>query len=301
MPYRLRAGESVQDGIRRVLSEQIEQSLGELADTNLNRAEVIHQVRKRCKKIRATLQLVRDALGNSYSKENAWYRDATRSISDVRDTEAMIETCDALAKRFTNHVDIEIIQSIRSPLERRKNMLMEDTDRINKLLQDFESAMVAGHKRVATLSIEGDGYGTLLAGMCKTYSRARTSMDAAYENPIAETFHEWRKRVKSHGYHMLLLNDACPTVVRARWDEVDKLGELLGDHHNLCVLRSWVLNDYASCANKEARSNFIKLIDKRTAQIESESKPLGRRLFAEKPKSLKRRFTVYFTIWSGGD
>lgn len=299
MPYRLRTGESVQDGIRRVLSEQIKQSLGELADTNLNRADAIHQVRKRSKKIRAALLLVRGALGNTYSKENAWYRDATRSISDVRDTEAMIETCDVLAKLFTKHVGI--IQSIRSLLETRKDTLMEDTDRINKLLQDFESAMVAGHKRVATLNIEGDGYGAVLAGMCKTYSRARTAMDAAYDNPTAETFHEWRKRVKSHGYHILLLNDVWPTVVRARWDEVDKLGELLGDHHNLCVLRGWILNDLASMANKEASINFIKLVDKRTAQIEKESKPLGRRLFAEKPKSLKRRFAVYFTIWSRGD
>lgn len=299
MPYRLRTGESVQDGIRRVLSEQIERSLGELADTNLNGADTIHQVRKRCKKIRAALQLVRGALGNTYSKENAWYRDAARGISDVRDTEAMIETCGALAKRFIDQVDI-VIQPILSALETRKNMLMEDTNRIDKLLQDFESAMVAGHKRVASLSIDGDSYGTALAGMCEMYSRARTAMDAAYDNPTPETFHEWRKRVKSHGYHMLLLSDTWPTVVRARQDETDKLGELLGDHHNLCVLRAWILNNRASFANK-ALISFIKLVDKRTKQIERESKPLGRRLFAEKPKNLKRRFAVYFSIWSEDD
>lgn len=298
MPYRLRTGESVQDGIRRVLSKQIERSLGELADTNLNRADTIHQVRKRCKKIRAALQLVRGALGNKYSKENAWYRDAARRISDVRDTEAMIETCDALAKHFIDQVDIEIIQPIRSLLETRKNALMDDTDRIDKLLHDFESAMVAGHKRVASLSIEGDGYGAALTGMCEMYSQARTAMDAAYDNPTPETFHEWRKRVKSHGYHMLLLREVWSTVMRTRRDEADKLGELLGDHHNLCVLRAWILNTRDSFANKETLINCIKLVDKRTAQVERKSKPLGRRLFAEKPKNLERRFAAYFSIWS---
>jgi CHAD domain-containing protein len=99
MPYRLRTGESVQCGIRRVLSEQIERSLGEIADMKRDRADTIHQVRKRCKKIRAALQLVRGALGDAYSKEYAWYRDASRRIADVRDAEAMIETCDCVTPR----------------------------------------------------------------------------------------------------------------------------------------------------------------------------------------------------------
>ncbi|MBU2569923.1 MAG: CHAD domain-containing protein [Gammaproteobacteria bacterium] len=301
MSYRLRTGESVQDGIRRVISEQIEKSLGEVADTNLDRADTIHQVRKRCKKIRAALRLIRGALGEAYSKENAWYRDVARRISDVRDTEAMIETCGALAEHFDAQVDREIIRPIRLRLETRKNTLMEDTGRIDKLLQDFESAMVVGHKRVATLSIESDGYGAALEGMRRTYSRACAAMDAACDNPTPDTFHEWRKRVKYHWYHMRLLRDTWPTVVRARRDEAEKLGELLGNHHDLCVLRAWVLNDPASSAKEEVLTSFIKLVEERTAQIERESKPLGRRLFAEKPKHLARRFAIYFSVWSEED
>ena len=293
MPYRLRIGESVQDGIRRVLSEQIERSLEEFADPNLDQAYKVHQVRMRCKKIRAALRLVRGALGNTYSKENAWYRDAARRISDVRNTEAMIETYDALAKHFVDHADKRSMQHIRRRLETRKNALIEDTDRIDKLLQNFESTMVAGKKRVASLSIEVDGYGVALDGMCKTYSRARTAMDAACDNPTPETFHEWRKWVKYHGYHMCLLREAWPVVARARRDEANRLGELLGDHHNLCILRAWVLNDRASIAKGKVLKTFITLVEKRIAQIERESKPLGRRLFAEKPKYLARRFAIY--------
>ncbi len=301
MPYRLKTGESVQDGIRRVLSEQIERALGELADTNLGRADTIHQVRKRCKKIRAALRLVRPALGKAYSKENAWYRDAARRIANVRDTEAMLETCDALGEHFAGQMDQEILRPIRLRLETRKRTQMDDTDRIDTLLQDFESAMVTGRKRAASLSIKGDGEEAALAGMRGTYARARDAMEAAYDNPAPETFHEWRKRVKYHWYHMRLLRDAWPAGVQVRRDEADALGTLLGDHHNLCVLRAWVLNDRASIAKQEVLTNFIELVDTWTAQIERESKPLGGRLFAEKPKHLARRFAVYFRIWSEED
>lgn len=71
MPYRLNPGESVQDGIRRVIGEQAERSLDELTDAHLDQAETIHQMRKRCKKIRAALRLVRNALGKAYAVENA--------------------------------------------------------------------------------------------------------------------------------------------------------------------------------------------------------------------------------------
>ena len=110
MGYRLRTGESAQNGIRRVISEEIERSLGEVADADLDRAHTIHQVRKRCKKIRATLRLVRGALGNTYSSENAWYRDAARRMSELRDAQAMMETYDALAKRFVDQADEEVIR-----------------------------------------------------------------------------------------------------------------------------------------------------------------------------------------------
>jgi CHAD domain-containing protein len=301
MPYRLRTGESVQCGIRRVLSEQIERSLGEIADMKRDRADTIHQVRKRCKKIRAALQLVRGALGDAYSKEYAWYRDASRRIADVRDAEAMIETCDALAEHFQDKDDGAIIRPIRLRLKTRRDTLMEDTDRIEKLLQDCESAMVEGHKRVASMRIEGDGYGAALAGMRRTYSRARAAMNAAHNGPAPETYHEWRKRVKYHWYHMRLLRDASPADVRARRDEAEKLGELLGNHHNLCVLRAWVMNDPVSFADKDVLTNFIEPVEKWTAQIERKSKPLGRRLFAENPKHLARRFATYFSIWSEED
>lgn len=294
MAYRLRTGESVQDGIRRVISEQIKRAIAEQADTHLDRTDVIHQIRKRIKKIRAALRLVRKGLGPVYFKENAWYRHAARPLSNLRDTTVMIETCDVLEKDSVGENDTQVIRSIRNRLKTRKEEQMQKP-RMDALLQDFEFAMAAGYKRVAFLHLEGEGHGTLLAGMHKTYARAHAAMEAAYKKPTPETFHAWRKQAKYHGYHMRLLLEAWPPVLRARWNELNKLGEELGKHHNLCVFRASILKDPVSPGEKKVLMGFIKRIDKSIEQIQRESKPLGRRLFSEKPKHLARRFAIYFS------
>lgn len=117
---------------------------------------------------------------------------------------------------------------------------------------------------MASLNIEGDGYGTALAGMRKTYARARAAMGAASDSPTPEAFHEWRKRVKYHCYHMRLLRESWPTIVRARQVEAEKLGESLGNHHDLGVLRSLILNDPVCFAEEVLLMNSIKLVDRWT-------------------------------------
>jgi CHAD domain len=298
MAYRLEVGESVEDGIRRVIAGQVKGALRDLANAERDRADTIHRVRKRCKKIRAVLRLVRNGLGEAYATENAWYRDAARTLSGLRDAEAMIETCDALASRSAGHADVRAIRPIRAELEARRHALMADTDRVDALLRDFASAMIEGRGRLRSLDVEGDGHEVVLAGMRRTYARASRAMDAAYDDPVPETFHAWRKRVTYHWHDMRLLRDAWPAVVRARQDEADKLHAALGYHHNLSILRARVMADPASFANDEAFTIFIRLADQWAERIQHYSRPLGGCLFAEKGKQFARRFGVYLEIWS---
>jgi CHAD domain-containing protein len=297
MPYRLLNGEPIQDGIRRVIGEQIGRALGELADPNLDQAFTIHQVRRRCKKIRAALRLVGSAV-DTYAQEDAWYRDAARRISEVRDTDAMIGTCDALVQGLADQTDLDAVTPIRNRLAARRDALMVDPGRVGTRLQACGLALLAGQHRVASLDIDGAGHAVALAGLCTTYAAARTAMAAARAHPTAESFHEWRKRVKHHACHLRLLRGAWPRVVRARWKEAEKLGELLGAHHDLGVLRAWAWGDRALVARKSVLEHFTRLIDQRTELVERACWPLGWRLFAEKPKHLRRRFAAYFKAWS---
>jgi hypothetical protein len=141
MPYRLTDKESVQNGIRRVISEQIERALAELSDEQLDRSLVIHQVRKRCKKIRGALRLVRDGT-DLYTADNARFRDAARRLSELRDADVMIETYDILTAHFSGEMDGRTIQPIRRQLVARRQELRQSMVATAALFEEVRSTLL---------------------------------------------------------------------------------------------------------------------------------------------------------------
>mgnify|MGYP006312215141 CR=1 FL=1 len=63
MSYRLETDEARPIGIKRIALEQVNQALDQLTDMSADQDEVVHDVRKRFKKVRAVLRLVRDDIG----------------------------------------------------------------------------------------------------------------------------------------------------------------------------------------------------------------------------------------------
>jgi len=92
MKYTVQRGEPVSEEIKRIIDGKVETGI-EHIDSDADRHETVHEVRKRCKEVRAALRLVRPVLP-TYSEENAHYRDAARRVSEVRDAQAAIETFD---------------------------------------------------------------------------------------------------------------------------------------------------------------------------------------------------------------
>ena len=70
MSYRFEPGEKVERGVKRMAREQIDKALAEIDSDELDVHERVHQVRKRCKKLRAIARLVRPALGSQYAGIN---------------------------------------------------------------------------------------------------------------------------------------------------------------------------------------------------------------------------------------
>src|SRR5262249_46053160 len=78
-------------------------------------------------------------------------------------------------------------------------------------------------------------------GLILTYRQSGKTMGAAYDDPVAENYHEWRKQAKYHHYHMTLLCDLWRPVTHSLEKETDDLSDLLGDDHNLDVLHKTLL------------------------------------------------------------
>jgi CHAD domain len=71
----------------------------------------------------------------------------------------------------------------------------------------------------------------------RVYRRGRQALAAVRQKPTVEFIHEWRKQAKYLRYQLDLLRPLAPTALTPLAKTIDRLGDLLGDDHDLAVLR----------------------------------------------------------------
>jgi CHAD domain-containing protein len=107
--------------------------------------------------------------------------------------------------------------------------------------------------------------------------------------------HDWRKRAKDLWYHLRILADTSPGIVGGYVKDVHRLADLLGDDHDLAVLREAVVSHSGELAVDH--EPVLGLIDHRRFQLEAEAMLLGERVYAEKPSAFVRRLHRYWKAW----
>lgn len=296
MSYRLEPDESVAEGVRRIAHEQITKALRELDDPGLDAHATIHQVRKRCKKVRALVRLVRPAAPKLYKRENARFRDAARMVSDARDATAFLETYDALMGHYREEVDRRAFGPIRGALTRRRAQLVEHQN-VEERLAALRETLVEAQARVPRWKIRAEGYAAVRGGLAKTYERGRKGLSRAYADPSDERFHEWRKRAKYHRYHMRLLRNLWDPMVNERRHQLHDLTDYLGDDHDLAELRHVMTGEPDTFGHLSHIQAFFGLLDRRRGELQARARPLGLRLYAAKPVTLAAHFKTYWKAW----
>ena len=294
MAYRFRRKQSVRKNVVRIAVEQIDQAISELADESTDPHEAVHQVRKHCKKIRALLRLVRPALGDIFAAENAWFRDAGRELSRVRDAQSAIETYDALMERFAGQVEASAFACVYRHLAERKRQIAEEQIHLGSQFDQLASELAEARKRARTWVLAVDGFRAISGGLGKTYSRARGALADAYEQRTPEAFHEWRKRAKAHWYQVRLICPARPRKLKARRDDARRLADILGNEHDLSMFGDLLTEERDSFGTAETVDAMLELVHRRQDELRDEARPLGKRLFKQKPKAFLRQIKDYW-------
>jgi CHAD domain-containing protein len=287
--------ETVGAGVRRIAIGQIDKAIAELDDPSLDARVTVHQVRKRCKKVRGLLRLIRPVFPH-YRSENAAYRDAAAELSFLRDTEALIETYDRVTGLYEAQIDRPAFASIRRRLTLRQQEAEARTD-IAERLDAFREEMVEAKVRALRWTLKKDGADAFVDGVAGTYGRARKAMKAARRKPTAEVFHDWRKRIKYHGFHARLLTPAWEGPMAAHHAAADMLGKTLGAHHDLDVFAAVLAAEpdaYGSAADIEV---FRALMEQQRTGLEASAFEIGARLLCEPADALADRWGGYWRAW----
>jgi CHAD domain-containing protein len=296
MSYKLEPDEGLRTGILRTAGEQLDAALRALNDEiSDDPVEAVHTARKAVKKERSLLRLTRGALPAKRRRaENAALRRAARGLSDARDAEVMVQTLDQLSQRFAGQLPEHSFEAVREPLERDR-----DTHRA-QLADSAQVPQAAGQlagarARIDTWQLRSGGWPALEAGLERSYQRGRQAMRDAERQRSAEQMHAWRKRVKDLWYHERFLAPIGGPAIAGQAKDLHRLADVLGDHHDLGVLRRRLTDDPPHVAADV--DGIIGLIGHRQAELEGQAFGLGSRIYAEKPGAFVRRMS---SAWRAG-
>ncbi len=297
MAYRFKLKESVPEGIRRIVDEEIQSATERLTNgSQKQRDKAVHEARKSLKKIRGALRLMQPELGRVYRAENTRMRDIGRQLSEIRDATAIIEVFDSLVQKYNGSLQKGAFASIRRGLEKSKRET-EQAANMGKVTQHALSSLRATGKRAKTWGLKKDGFSAIAPGLELRYRRGRKALAAARKHPTPENYHEWRKRVKDHWYHVRLLESLWTDVMQAREGSLKNLETWLGDDHNLVVLREKLEKNPEHYGHGKNIEPFLGLIEQYQKELRENALSLGERVYEEKPRQLTRNLSKLWDAW----
>ena len=294
--FEFSADEDVRQSISRTAREQLDRAIEVLSEElDKDPVDAVHTARKAIKKERALLRMGRGTiprLERSYG--NVVLRDAARNLSSIRDAEVAVQTFEHLAERFAGQLPESTFAAVREELERDRSSERERAAELSV----HEGAVA--DLRLIRLRLEGwelrrDGWGAIEPGLERTYRDGRDALRRVRRDASVENLHTWRKRVKDLWYELRLLAPVGGPTVRGGAEEAEQLSDVLGDDHDLAVLREILLRKAPTLrADLDA---LIGLVDYRRDQLQTQARAIGARLYAEKPAAYLRRMR---RLWEAG-
>lgn len=279
MAFHLNPELPVAEELKRVLREEMEAAAQQLRTAAQgNGDDAIHEARKSVKKIRATLRLVQANLDHIYAEKNAEFGEIGRTLSELRDAAAMLETYDELRKHYQDQVDEGVWTALRRLLMKRKRETEKAVSDV-AVFRHYPQQLDTTAKQVDSWPLRGKQFDMIEPGLAKAFRRGRQAMKRAQKNPSPEHFHEWRKRVKDHWYHMRLLRPIWADMMDAYGGVLKDMQTWLGDDHNLAVLRETIGDD-------QSLSALVPVIEQHQARLRERASLAGVRVYGVKPRQM---------------
>ena len=243
--------------VRRILADEIGKAIGHLETAREKPEQGLHKCRKRLKSVRALLRLVRSGDEPFCQTENECYKQVSALLAGPREATALIETVDRLADAFPE-------QSAGGGLDpvRERLALPDQPEQAADILAD---------------------------GARATLRRAKKALDKAESRGEPDDFHDLRKAAKTHSMHLSLLGRLWPTPIKARRKAVDRLGEQLGELHDVFVMRALLDAEGEPLGPVDETKLLRKLLKRSEKSLTKACLADAAELFGDSPKRSAKR------------
>jgi CHAD domain-containing protein len=294
MSVEFKPRKSLAANLRRLPRKLLMDAQSQLSQTHRSRDATVHDLRKLFKKIRALLRLFRIGLGEEiYREENRRFRDLGRPLTAVRDAKVLVETFDKLLDHFHDHIASNTFDSVRESLQSHHRLVRKQVLGDRKALSKVKAAVDDARSRSKRWPMPSNRWRVVGAGVEAIFRSARKAYFKAASETNTETLHEWREQTKYLRYQLTFLAPLWRQRMEELASEADELGELLGEDHDLVVLRL-LLSEADSQVSADQRETLTALIDRRQAELRLNAFALGERFFRDRPKDFARRVKGYW-------
>lgn len=289
MAYRFKLAEPISKGVRRVAREQFQRIAHEFEAAEVNPPGV-HESRKAIKRLRALLRFVRPAIAEkTYKARNSGVRDIAQRLSGARDRTILFETIAKLETHFGDDGKTRL-----APL--RRHLGAAEVSRpavLDPKTADIVRDLVAKQARLFDeLNVKRRGFALLTGGLEQSYRHGRRALGKAYKSPTDESVHDLRKAVQWHWRQMMLISRAWPEYYEIRIAAARELSQLLGDDHDLAVLKDYVKANRKSLEG--AARPVIRLARARQEELRAAAQFRAHRIFAEPAPQFIARMRSYW-------
>jgi CHAD domain-containing protein len=272
------------DAVAAALQDSVRAALGCIGGKSPISDDDAHEARKQLKRARAALRLLKPSLEDViYRHENLALRNASRVISPLRDAKAQLDILAALRKRYPATLPSNelapLCRNLRHRLEDTHQRIRPDSPAVRETIRTLKDS----RRRLRKFHAQQASAGQLKKGLRKVYERAQSAYEAAKADPTPASMHEWRKKTK-YLYNAVKLLDppksSRPAVASKR---AQRLGEWLGEEHDLVVLSGVIDSDTGLTLPSAARGLKV-VIDDRYAKLCAKALRLGAKTYARRPK-----------------
>jgi hypothetical protein len=267
--------------LRRVVKKQLQSAIDQLAGDRPS-DDSIHEARKSIKKVRAVLQVVGQDIGAG-GRQLDRLRQAGQRLSPLRDADAVITSAQAICAHDRRALSARSCAALHVMLRRekvrrtalaRRDHAAERAARALKRVQGSAKGWAWQRVRFADLAEE----------VQRSYKKARRGLRHARGDNDPDTFHTWRKRIKTLWYALRLLEQRMPRL-RPLLSDLGRLETWLGDDHNLLVLRTQVMIARTPNEEQTPGARLSTLAERRQRELRQRALTLATPVFKSKPKA----------------
>lgn len=253
-------------------------------------ARLVHEARKAIKRMRALARLLRYELGEQeFKRANDSLRAAGGRLGGARDAEVRLATLERLRDRHPKALSSEETVRLGERLARERAQAGEPACP-REVLDDFADM----RRDLARWNLVDPDLWALAPGLTRVYREGRRRFARVKHERARdpEHVHDWRKRVKALYYALEMIGGLQAEGARRATRRAERLGDLLGEEHDLWMLRVYVEGHKdAFGEDSNAHGELLKLCERRRKRLRKRALRLGAKLYKRKPRAFMRRIT----------